>query len=485
MRTPVFCIALFGIASAVYAVDPSPLATTYWRFEEPGATAGNYTAYGPDSVLDSAVDSVNPNHMRWWVPVAGYAFSQESGSGTVSGNVLSDTTKAWAPNNKWVGYVCALQGVEYPITASTATTLTLGGTPPQGPQTYLIPGARVNGSVLRDDTKNWTPNQWAGYWCRILSVDYTILANTQEDLTLEGDPPQGAQDYVIWNYNAAPMYTNDVPAAVIPQTGQPNTLALLFTPNKDIWTDGKKINNPIITNGFTLEAAFKPDRVDAFQGIIGKDGKPTGVPEQTLVLKVRGDTNELQIELFDKSGTIHGVRSAGPLVANQWYYAAVVNTGTTLSLYLNRNDGAGYVLQGTDPNPLQGALWEGQNPGVPGGGHDTAWAIGRGMYNGNPTDWFSGVIDEVRISNRVLDPSEFLFAQGPKLADFDLDGDVDSDDLGIFESCATGPGIPYEGGVPGGCPMTLDAEHKIRTDIDRDGDVDGTDFALFQVRIGE
>jgi hypothetical protein len=479
MRTRLFCITitLCVLTSAVYAVPPNPLENAYWRFEEPGAVAGNYAAFGADSLRDSK----NANHLRWWVPDSGSALWHESSSGTVSGNTLTDTTKNWTPNNKWVGYACAILGVEYPITASTATTLTLSGTPPQGTQSYLIPGARVSGSVLRDDSKNWVTNQWIGYWCRLQGMDYTILANTQEALTLEGTPPQGTQDYVIWNYDAAPMYTNDVPAAVIPQTGESNTLALRFTPNKDIWTDLKNINNPIINNGFTLEAAFKPDRVDVFQAIIGKDGKPTGIPEQTLVLKIRGDTSELQIELFDKSGAIHGVRSAGPLVANQWYYAAVVNTGTTLSLYLNRNDGAGYVLQGTDPNPLAGALWEGT---VPADGFDTTWAIGRGMYNGNVTDWFGGVIDEVRISNEALDPSAFLFAQGPNLGDFDLDGDVDSDDLGLLEACATGPGIPYEGRAPGACPMTQDAEHKIRADIDRDGDVDGTDFALLQVRLG-
>jgi Concanavalin A-like lectin/glucanases superfamily/PEP-CTERM motif len=219
------------------------------------------------------------------------------------------------------------------------------------------------------------------------------------------------------NGSSGPVYTSSVPPTPL-RSGLSNSLALDLSPNEDIYTDGKNINNPIISNGFTLEAAFMPRSIDHFQAIVGKDGKPNAaMNEQTLALKVRGDTNELQIELFDDSNTIHGVRSVAPLVANQWYYAAVVDDGTNLSLYLNRNDGSGYVLQGTDPSPLSGALWSGD---AGGSSTDTSWAIGRGMYNSAPTDWFDGIIDEVRLSNHVLAPSEFLFAPVPEPASIAL-----------------------------------------------------------------
>src|SRR5581483_523922 len=39
------------------------------------------------------------------------------------------------------------------------------------------------------------------------------------------------------------------------------------------------------------------------------------------------------------------------------------------------------------------------------------WTVGRGFFNNNITDWFDGRIDEVRISDVALDPSQFLFAQ--------------------------------------------------------------------------
>lgn len=53
--------------------------------------------------------------------------------------------------------------------------------------------------------------------------------------------------------------------------------------------------------------------------------------------------------------------------------------------------------------------------------------------------------------------------------DFDQDCDVDLDDLAVFESCASGPGVLHEG-TPA-C-QTADSEN--------DNDVDQADFAVFQ-----
>ena len=58
------------------------------------------------------------------------------------------------------------------------------------------------------------------------------------------------------------------------------------------------------------------------------------------------------------------------------------------------------------------------------------WTVGRGWFNG-VADFFDGQIDEVRITDGVLDPSEFLFAvdQPAVDADFDNDQDVDGADF--------------------------------------------------------
>lgn len=222
----------------------------------------------------------------------------------------------------------------------------------------------------------------------------------------DGANPESVLDSIntnhltTWAAFTAPKWTSQVPTTVIPRTGAANTLALDFSPNQDIYTRGKPIDAQDVT-AFTLEAAFMPRTVDRWAVVVGKDGKPSAGPEQTLALKIRNDTKQLHIELFDTDNVIHGVRSIEPVAAGQWYYAAVVNDGTGLSLYLDRNDGQGYVLQGTDP--LNGAL----------AAMDGTWTIGRGMYNWNVTDWFDGLIDEVRLTNRALSPSEFLFVPEP------------------------------------------------------------------------
>ncbi|HOW71043.1 MAG TPA: putative Ig domain-containing protein [Phycisphaerae bacterium] len=57
----------------------------------------------------------------------------------------------------------------------------------------------------------------------------------------------------------------------------------------------------------------------------------------------------------------------------------------------------------------------------------------------------------------------------PAPGDFNLDGDVDADDLAVFASCMTGPEIPHNG-----TPDCLSA------DFDTDSDVDQSDFGVFQ-----
>jgi hypothetical protein len=60
---------------------------------------------------------------------------------------------------------------------------------------------------------------------------------------------------------------------------------------------------------------------------------------------------------------------------------------------------------------------------------------------------------------------EFVLSCFP--GDFDCDEDVDTDDLGSFLSCGSGPAIPYQAG----CQYE---------DFDSDGDVDAHDFGVFQ-----
>ncbi|MHC4797985.1 MAG: hypothetical protein ACYTF1_15200, partial [Planctomycetota bacterium] len=77
----------------------------------------------------------------------------------------------------------------------------------------------------------------------------------------------------------------------------------------------------------------------------------------------------------------------------------------------------------------------------------------------------------------IIDP---LTGCPPQPGDFDHDTDVDANDFFTFETCATGPAIPYDPqNLPPACMLTLEL-NIISADFDSDGDVDQNDFAKFQ-----
>jgi hypothetical protein len=72
-----------------------------------------------------------------------------------------------------------------------------------------------------------------------------------------------------------------------------------------------------------------------------------------------------------------------------------------------------------------------------------------------------------RLSGRHVDIG--CYEMAIVAGDLDRDGDVDGDDAALFESCASGPGIPQS---PACGEMDIDQDH--------DGDVDQADFGIFQ-----
>ena len=163
-----------------------------------------------------------------------------------------------------------------------------------------------------------------------------------------------ANHLTAFSATTAPSYTSSVPPKAL-RSGAANTLALSFTPHAgggdDLFTrfsPGKPINNGTIASGggFTIETAFNTNNPALFGSIIAKEGQPGGSrPQPTFVLKTRADNSLLQVEQWDGNANLVQVSSLAPLNAGQWYYAAVVNTGSNLSLYLD--SGSGYQLQGS------------------------------------------------------------------------------------------------------------------------------------------
>lgn len=213
-------------------------------------------------------------------------------------------------------------------------------------------------------------------------------------------------------------------------SGLPNTRSLDFGPggddpglNDDNFTAGKPINGQLF-NAVTVEAAFRMDTVAGFQAILGKDGKPLGdgpgeddSPVPPFKVLVRGDDfpgavpNQLFVEWIDGDGTlnsdVHFLASHQTVVPNKWYHVAITIDGTSAALYVAGETGK-YQLLDSISGDFAG----------PGGevivSEPLGWSIGRGMFNNNVADWSDGLIDEVRISNGVLAPSQFLFNAVPE-----------------------------------------------------------------------
>lgn len=104
-------------------------------------------------------------------------------------------------------------------------------------------------------------------------------------------------------------------------------------------------------------------------------------------------------------------------------------------------------------------------PGPDASGGDTSLTHSSGMAweeqdvtaGFNPAA-FDFTMDDAEITLLVLDLTP--------LPDFDADGDVDGNDMGVFSACFNGSG----NAAPAGCRAA---------DLDDDGDVDGVDYAIF------
>lgn len=221
------------------------------------------------------------------------------------------------------------------------------------------------------------------------------------------------------------------------RSGLPNTLSLDFGPggddpglNDDNFTTAAKPVSGMLFNEITVELAFRMDTVAGFQALLGKDGKPLGdapgeddSPVPPFKVLVRGDSfpggvpNQLFVEWIDGDGTlnsdVHFLASGETIFPDTWYHAAITITGTDATLWLASE---------TSPYRLLDSI-SGDFAGPSGNvivAEPLGWTVGRGMFNNGVADWADALIDEVRISDMALSPSEFLFRAIPEPASLAL-----------------------------------------------------------------
>lgn len=223
---------------------------------------------------------------------------------------------------------------------------------------------------------------------------------------------------------AGHTYQSTVPAAVVPRTGAANNFSVqnggdfpaLFTwslktaPTTDVET--------IKPLAWTIEASILSTNIGSHRTFVGRDGnRDTGLTDGNRApLYFKTLNGVLQILFTDEAGNTYDLSDpTGAIATNQWYNVAAVSDGTTLSLY--KDAGAGYQLV----NSM--ALIAGDtrlnyddNGSTTVGDTQWGWTVGRGRYGGSDLqgdghgDRWLGAIDEVRISDVALSPSQFLFA---------------------------------------------------------------------------
>jgi hypothetical protein len=215
------------------------------------------------------------------------------------------------------------------------------------------------------------------------------------------------------------------------RSGLPNTSSLDFGPggddgglNDDNFTSSAKPVSGQLFNAMTVEVAFRMDTVAGYQAIMGKDGKPLGnqageddSPVPPFKVLIRGDDfpggvpNQLFIEWIDGDGTlnsdVHFVSSHQTILPNQWYHVAFTTNAADAALYMAGETGAYQLLDaisGDFAGPSGNVLVS----------EPLGWSVGRGMFNNGVADWADAHIDEVRISDTVLSPNQFLFNPVPE-----------------------------------------------------------------------
>ncbi len=242
------------------------------------------------------------------------------------------------------------------------------------------------------------------------------LGTTAEPFTVTQDYSGNGNPLRTWNTRPG-IYPPDTSATFhetrrLPKKlgDQENHRKVRFVGRQDFFTHSD-VQPPIESASletFTIEGFFLLEGTsrqlgDQYRVIVGKDGRPVRrLGFQPLAVVVAGKDDKylkrdcLSINIIDRSGQYRVATSSKPLRPDQWYAFAAVCDAQSLKLYINRFDGNGYQLEAQ--TEVDGGLIQSSGQ----------WAVGRGMYNNEPNSWFYGSIDEIRISDTALEPSDWL-----------------------------------------------------------------------------
>jgi hypothetical protein len=246
--------------------------------------------------------------------------------------------------------------------------------------------------------------------------------------------------YTWDNNGTGHQYRPNVPPTTALKSGLPNDWSIQNNggfPASFTWSQQ---SNPTGVNlhtwtptTWTIEASINATAMGGWRTFVGREGNGVNPGEAglaplyfqaiggDLAATPFNDIDHVRIQFVDATGTNHMAVDPIPIVANQWYHYAASSDGNMLRLYKDQLDGAGYQLvASTDISASANRALI--NPGVDANGDSWGWTVGRGRYgtsdnpNDNHVDRWPGYIDEVRLSDVALDPSQLLFTPMPDMA---------------------------------------------------------------------
>ncbi len=204
------------------------------------------------------------------------------------------------------------------------------------------------------------------------SID--ILDYSGKDNHLRGD-----------DFGSVGTASSEVAAGRIPAT---NRLNLFCYDNKEAPKDAgarylqtvDKTIDKLAFKSWTVEASIRPNDFAKPQVFLCRQ------PDLSLAINT-----QQHIELRYKGQVI---TSRAAVQTGKWFHVAAVSDGARLRLYVDStlDTGSGVTAKQTD-------LSNGR------------WLVGCGLQDGQPAGQFTGLIDEVRVSDKALAPSNFLFAR--------------------------------------------------------------------------
>jgi hypothetical protein len=194
-----------------------------------------------------------------------------------------------------------------------------------------------------------------------------------------------------------PLYSSDVPVSTVPATGATDKLSMSFNgTNQRIFIPDS--SSLAITQSLTLEAYIKPLSATSGgpyeQEQIVFRGDDRGGYDPYQLFKQNGN---LVFEVTDASNDSAEVTAPLPAIGQWMYVGGTLDDSTgNMDLYINDN----LVASTTTSIRPYGTLESNENPGL---------GIGN-VESSTYSEYFDGLIDEVRISNAALAPSQLLDA---------------------------------------------------------------------------